>query len=506
MQEARSDWLFADPFFTTEAQEMSRAFDPANTDAPTPAVPPPSPSSDALPDELPPAREPPQPNPRAVQHIVCPFCGHISEIGTATCKHCGLENSHITRTATRNKIGPWYVWQARNPSAPGMNWATLIALIKKGRVTPRSIMRGPTTGQLWRFAARVKGVSREFGVCWHCAASIQSSARVCPACKRLQQPPINADALLETDNVQSVQSRPLVDPRGAGLLSLSAGVAQEAGDTAVAPAGPTPPARLSDKVVSDMLSGAVPIIDMGADAIPAAAEMRAFELPDVRQNPPHESHLGRKMLAAAIVALACGAAAAWYSPDFRQYCQHSYATLMAHVANANGHPLQPADLLDDKTVADTHMDSAIKADAPETPTALMSAPVGNTNDVKAPAVSTLPPPQVSYGPGSETAEASTKPASKVPTASAVPAAASLPSDNSVVVTPPPTDPQSAETRAWELHGQALEAEKHGDFATAVKDYQWIQNMRLPDGVGPSDVDTRLALAQKAVGGNANNKN
>src|SRR5579862_3441262 len=196
MQEARSDWLFSDPFFTTEAQEMSRAFDPVNADAPTPPVPEletESPASAASPspagDELPaPSALPPQR--RASQHTVCPFCGHISEIGNNACRQCGLENSHATRTATRNKMGPWFVWQARNPSAPGMNWATLVALIQKGRVTPRSIMRGPTTGQLWRFAARVKGVSREFGVCWHCGSSIQSNARLCPSCKRLQQPPI----------------------------------------------------------------------------------------------------------------------------------------------------------------------------------------------------------------------------------------------------------------------------------------------------------------------------
>ena len=44
-----------------------------------------------------------------------------------------------------------------NPSAPGMKCNTLLALIRKGQITPRSVVRGPTTFQLWRFAARVKG-------------------------------------------------------------------------------------------------------------------------------------------------------------------------------------------------------------------------------------------------------------------------------------------------------------------------------------------------------------
>jgi hypothetical protein len=52
-----------------------------------------------------------------------------------------------------------------------MKCNTLLALIRKGQVTPRSVIRGPTTFQLWRFAARVKGISREFGLCYSCGAA-----------------------------------------------------------------------------------------------------------------------------------------------------------------------------------------------------------------------------------------------------------------------------------------------------------------------------------------------
>jgi len=38
-----------------------------------------------------------------------------------------------------------------------MKWETLLTFVRKGRVKPQSIVRGPTTHQLWRFAAHVKG-------------------------------------------------------------------------------------------------------------------------------------------------------------------------------------------------------------------------------------------------------------------------------------------------------------------------------------------------------------
>ena len=48
---------------------------------------------------------------------------------------------------------------------PGMRFETLLSFVRKGRVRARSVVRGPTTHQLWRFAAHVKGLSREFGLC-----------------------------------------------------------------------------------------------------------------------------------------------------------------------------------------------------------------------------------------------------------------------------------------------------------------------------------------------------
>jgi hypothetical protein len=156
--------------------------------------------------------------PSAPVMSVCPFCGAIAEKSEAPCPRCKMENSALTRQATRARIGPWYVMQSKNPSAPGMKCNTLLALIRKGQVTPRSVIRGPTTFQLWRFAARVKGISREFGLCYSCGAELQRTSTFCPRCSRSQELPPNPDVLLENEPAQPAAKTPVfreVNPRPA---------------------------------------------------------------------------------------------------------------------------------------------------------------------------------------------------------------------------------------------------------------------------------------------------
>ncbi len=128
---------------------------------------------------------------------VCPFCGQQNASANEPCSRCTMEDTAATRQATKARIGPWYVLQTRNPAAPGMKYSTLLALVSKGQVTPRSVVRGPTTHQLWRFAAHVRGLSREFGICYSCGEAVEKTAPICPHCDRMQDPPADADALLE---------------------------------------------------------------------------------------------------------------------------------------------------------------------------------------------------------------------------------------------------------------------------------------------------------------------
>ena len=150
--------------------------------------------------------------------FVCPFCGIIKDQAEATCPRCAMENTPATRQATKSRIGPWYVLQGRNPAAPGMKFDTLMTFIRKGRVKPRSIVRGPTTHQLWRFAAHVKGLSREFGVCYSCGGAIDRTGRLCPHCNRPQEPPENPDSFVEGQESSASGSIPVFRDLGAPPL------------------------------------------------------------------------------------------------------------------------------------------------------------------------------------------------------------------------------------------------------------------------------------------------
>jgi hypothetical protein len=134
----------------------------------------------------------------AAAQYVCPYCGAINEAADGQCPQCTMENTAAGRKATKARIGPWYVLQKRNPAAPGMKFETLLSFVNKGRVKAHSIIRGPTTHQLWKFAAQVRGLSREFGLCYSCSAEIDRNATICPKCNRAQTLPTQPDVFLES--------------------------------------------------------------------------------------------------------------------------------------------------------------------------------------------------------------------------------------------------------------------------------------------------------------------
>ena len=149
---------------------------------------------------------------------VCPFCGSVNETMEGPCPQCTMGNTAETRKATKSRIGPWYVLQSRNPAAPGMKYQTLLGFVRKGRVKARSIVRGPTTHQLWRFACQVKGLSREFGVCYSCGGSVERDAQLCPQCNRLQDPPADPDVFLEGQAGGVAPDAPSAQLQGLGAM------------------------------------------------------------------------------------------------------------------------------------------------------------------------------------------------------------------------------------------------------------------------------------------------
>jgi hypothetical protein len=155
-------------------------------------------------------------NPVQGQNLrVCPFCGVMNHKPGLACPRCTLEDTPEARSATKVRIGPWYVLQSRNPAAPGMKFQTLQLLIRKGFVTPQSVVRSPTTNQLWQSAAKVKGLSREFGLCYSCGGEMSNAELLCPHCNRSQALPTEVDALLDqatpTAEVSIDDPKPVVE-------------------------------------------------------------------------------------------------------------------------------------------------------------------------------------------------------------------------------------------------------------------------------------------------------
>jgi hypothetical protein len=126
---------------------------------------------------------------------LCPFCGTLnSQIGQP-CSNCRLEDTTTTRAATSQRVGPWYVLQPNSLDSAGMNFDHLVSLARSGGVTSRSVVRGATTGQLWRLASKVRGLSREFGTCYSCGGDIEKHETNCPHCDRVQTVLEHADAI-----------------------------------------------------------------------------------------------------------------------------------------------------------------------------------------------------------------------------------------------------------------------------------------------------------------------
>ena len=142
-------------------------------------------------------------NQRGFNKHVCPFCGTKREQAGDECPHCGMLDSDETRAATVARIGPWFLLQPRNPSAPGMRFSVLRELVRGGQVLAGSVVRGPTTHQLWTYAARVRGLGQLYGICWSCNRRLPNVAPgedaddFCLYCGALQEAPANPDQQLE---------------------------------------------------------------------------------------------------------------------------------------------------------------------------------------------------------------------------------------------------------------------------------------------------------------------
>ncbi|MGP1308833.1 MAG: hypothetical protein ACTS27_01390 [Phycisphaerales bacterium] len=227
---------------------------------------------------------------------VCPYCGNREQANAEQCSSCKGLFEPLSKIATQNAMGPWQIRDEMSPFRPGCSIETLRALIRRGKLTRESVIRGPSTKQFWRRAADAQGVSHLLGVCHACAGPASADHHHCRSC--------GASFLVEADRdrmgLDPVRPLPATAPAArAQDASIHADAEPKPSTTAHAPAHAAPqpaPAGFLD------VFSAPPATAPAERGAPSTSALRA-ELRTSRRG----SRAVRHAVAAATVAL-CAAA------------------------------------------------------------------------------------------------------------------------------------------------------------------------------------------------------
>lgn len=118
------------------------------------------------------------------REMPCVYCGQAVPREVERCPHCKASYSLAVRRASREVEGEWFYLEPRNLSNRGVDFATMLKLIDKGRLKRDSVVRGPTTHQDWMFAAETPRLSKYLGVCPHCFSPAGPEQEFCENCDR----------------------------------------------------------------------------------------------------------------------------------------------------------------------------------------------------------------------------------------------------------------------------------------------------------------------------------
>ncbi len=113
--------------------------------------------------------------------LICPYCGD-TQPATERCRMCGGLFEPLSRQASHNAMGPWYVRDENRPFSPGASYETIVKLIERGQINRYTILRSPTTKQFWTVARRVPGIAHLLGYCHNCDATVGKDDHGCPSC------------------------------------------------------------------------------------------------------------------------------------------------------------------------------------------------------------------------------------------------------------------------------------------------------------------------------------
>ncbi len=113
--------------------------------------------------------------------VLCPYCGRGTLLGSR-CEQCKGLLDPLSRQATQNSMGPWFIHDPQNPFRPGCSYDVIRDMVRRGKITAQTVMRGPGTRQYWMIAARTPAVANILGKCHNCQAPVDPSAVSCPQC------------------------------------------------------------------------------------------------------------------------------------------------------------------------------------------------------------------------------------------------------------------------------------------------------------------------------------
>lgn len=256
----------------------------------------------------------PPPPPPAIRGTLCPYCGTVSS-DPRRCDSCRGFFDPLSRQATQNAMGPWFIRDEKQPFRPGCSLQTLIELIAKGKLTAETIVRGPSTRQLWTFAGRAPGISHHLGWCYACRAKASVDARSCASCGASFETGADRQhmGLAPVQLLPSQASPEAIAASVVGASTLAPSVAPPPAMPAPAMPAPRPPPLPSPTPPSIPLAPPTPHVLCEPPPplatprqLPAAATSQPSALP-----PPILPGHGRVLAALGIVAVVAVAFGLW---------------------------------------------------------------------------------------------------------------------------------------------------------------------------------------------------
>jgi len=150
-----------------------------------------------------------------LRSLICPFCGGLTA-DSGRCQRCSARFDPLSRQASQNEMGPWFVRDESMPYRPGCNYSTIKRLVESGGIEENSVLRGPSTRQLWMLAKHTPGVAQMLGVCHNCGNEVEGDAFACGSC----QEPFSADR--DRQHLGLGPARPLPGMASVEILALRA--------------------------------------------------------------------------------------------------------------------------------------------------------------------------------------------------------------------------------------------------------------------------------------------